>query len=219
MEGPAEVDLSAFTSKADLSAFVSKAYERHDGAHDLKHIQRVMTNAAIIMSCERDTFDMEDKKIYFVTLAMHDARDHKLVDRGACLPQAQIDEFYAQHFTPAEIARIKFIHANCSWTSRAAKVGEGDLDDPLLHLMRDADWLDALGQIGIERVNLFQQWKQPGTSQEEIDLFLRRHIQEKLLHIPNALKFATSRALVHQRGLMEPLREFLARKEPNVKVD
>lgn len=194
----------------DLSFFLRDAYRNHDPAHSIDHIKRVMDNAVIIMHLEPDTFAKEDHRIYAATLALHDARDHKLIDRGVCLPQAAIDEFYAKHFTPAEIERIKFIHANCSWTNRNAKIGEGNFDDPLLHLVRDADWLDALGDMGIKRVNEFQRWKTPGITQKEVDIILREHIKGKLLLVPGALKYAASRALVEQRDLIGPLERFLS---------
>lgn len=104
---------------------------------------------------------------------------------------------------------IIHIHTNCSWSKRAiSKPVESNLcRDILRRVLQDADWLQAIGHVGIFRCREYQT-EYHGT--DDVDKHIYAHIHEKILHIPAGMNFDVTRAIIVERDLMTPIHEFIA---------
>lgn len=184
--------------------------------HGFDHIQRVVAIARQIATQEQANL--------FITLAaayLHDVIDDKLVaDPQAA--QAHVRTFLSTTgLTPTEVEQIMVIITNMSFASTLNK------DTPSLSLegqiVQDADWLDAIGAIGIIRAVYFggahgEKIHDPAIpprhnmSKEEYRNLdhetIINHFDEKLFKISAMLNTPTGRKMAaHRHRFMQ---EFLA---------
>lgn len=200
-----------------IREFLHHALAQADSAHSIEHAIRVFENALNIMSIEDISLTLiEVAEIKLATLC-HDVLDHKLVATGRAVPTDKVEEFYRKYFTlisrqdvDTHVRKICHIHNNCSWSKRHNSVPLED-GDWMRQLVQDADWLDAIGTIGLERCIEFTKSMNPAADDKEIARAVCKHIKEKLLLIPNELHFQASRSLA--AGALVPLREFLAKHD------
>lgn len=197
----------------ELEAFVRRATANHDSAHDYAHHVEVYKNAAEILDMLGITpTAAEDMELLFATMC-HDVRDHKLEALGLCLSAAEVHAFYVEQLGEVSAAKVVAIHENCSWSKRAtSKPVAGDW---LRQLLQDADWLEAIGEVGLERCIAFSEAYHKGC---DIPARVCEHIHEKLLLIPAELNFKASRDLVKSRNLVEPMLKYLEKHEANTPV-
>lgn len=131
--------IEAYAKKMLTSPFVVEAFRI---AHELPHVRRVYANALRLAQAE--DYPHRDRVaaaalLHDVGLPVVDKRgDHPTV--GAELAGQFLQE--NELFAPDEIAEI---------CEAIAHHGRLDGDTPLIHILRDADILDLLGNVGIMR--------------------------------------------------------------------
>lgn len=126
--------------------FVKEVLANAEGGHDWYHIQRVHTNAKLLI--RRSTVDLDTLVVELGAL-LHDIADAKFYDgdetigpklAGAFLRQQQLPEAQLQHVVKI-IEHVSFGGGN----------EKANFRSPELDVVQDADRLDALGAIGIAR--------------------------------------------------------------------
>jgi uncharacterized protein len=202
--------MSNLTAPESLLAFARKAYANHDTAHNFDHALNVYNRAIDIVIAEgRDKIMTEwEIKMFPYIMIGHDFRDHKLIARGIGLSEEIINEFYKSELGPLHAALVIHIHNNCSWSKRS-KSSPAPIADWLREILQDADWMEAIGKVGLTRC--IEYTKSIGTAEKDIPAEVCKHIREKLLLIPDALNFASSRKMAE--SMKEPLIEYLRLNE------
>lgn len=188
-----------------LLEFATTAYANHDSAHNLNHALRVFDNACRIIEDEKLILTEGQLKMLPYVMIGHDFRDHKIVSRGLGLPEETIEDFFKKNLGSKMAEEVMCIHKNCSWSKRN-DVPEDIKRSMLFMIMQDADWLDALGEIGLSRCIEFTRIL-PKISEVDIPKIVSEHIHEKLLLMPDEFNFHTSRLLA--RKATEPLISYL----------
>lgn len=112
--------------------------------HGMDHINRVVRMAKRLSQGEQ-----VDPFLPTVAAYLHDTIDEKLVTNVEAAKQELITYLQAQQFTSKEITTIMDVIENISFAHTLdneeialSKVGQ---------IVRDADWLDAIGALGITR--------------------------------------------------------------------
>lgn len=201
--------LSSPRKTESLNEFCARAYANHDNAHNDQHGKDVFWNANAIITLEKIKLTPQEKKELPTVMRLHDALDHKAITNGvAVLSAEEIKAFYVNTLGAESAERISHIHENCSWSKR--KTSQPTPGGDMLRLiLQDADWLEAMGHIGITRCTDYTRQYNPNDSPDQIKEKVCQHIREKLLHIPDELNFTASRKLVTERNLIEPMLEYL----------
>lgn len=206
--------LDIISAPFSLIRFAHLGYSDHDSAHNYKHAVRVLINAQEILNRENIVPTLQEiEELPYVMLG-HDLRDHKLIAAGKCLPAEEIEKFYISELGEDSARKILHIHENCSWSNRktATPLPTGDW---MRLLLQDADWLDALGDSGLMRCIEFtkEYIATLDCTADDIPSLVCKHIKEKLLLIPNELNFESSKKIVEENNLLEPLLVYLSLHE------
>jgi uncharacterized protein len=184
-----------------LLNFAKKAYENHDSAHDFNHAMRVWNRAQQIIKMEELQLSEAELTILPYVIIGHDFRDHKLLHTS--LSENEIYNFYISEVGEIYAKVIVHCHNNCSWSKRNTSISHNEFD-LLRKLLQDADWLDALGENGLNRcIQYSNAIGKPFPSN------VVQHIKEKLLHIQDFLNFQASKKIVQIEHLNQPLLDFL----------
>jgi HD superfamily phosphodiesterase len=184
-----------------LIEFAKKAYKNHDSAHNLDHAMNVFENSLKIISGEGIIMDDIEKLLLPFVMIGHDFRDHKIKN---ALSDDEIDQFYKLHLGDY-FAEVIHIHNNCSWSKRKSSVPLETGRDWMRKVLQDADWLEAIGETGLQRCIEYS--ASIGGSTADICA----HIREKLLLIPAELNYATSKTM--SAGMLDPLYKYLEQNE------
>lgn len=187
-----------------LLEFSKLAYANHDLAHNLDHALRVYNNACNIIKDQKLVLSSNQLKIFPYVMIGHDFRDHKIIVKGLGLSKKRIEKFYRKYLNKKQVEEIFLIHDNCSWTRRNFVTGD-IRHNVLFMVLQDADWLDALGDIGLIRCIEYTKTF-PNVQTEDIPTLVSSHIEDKLLRIPNTLNFESSRDTA--RKMILPLLEY-----------
>jgi len=176
-----------------LSEYVSEVCSNRDKSHGWEHMKVVAETAKMIV--EKDFIDEPDY-IYnqlmldTITVAwLHDVADHKYDSDGKLTHNlmkwgcANIGGFV----NILEIIKL------VSYTSEnsALKAGKPINYDEKLgkyyarvrHIVSDADKLEAIGTIGIERAILYTRHAHPDYTEEQIIIELKKHAEDKMLRL------------------------------------
>lgn len=127
-----------------IEDFVRQNLKDYDSGHDWWHIERVRKLALFINEMEvlADPFTVE------VTALLHDSADSKFAGENTEQGYLLISDFMDK----CELSEIKdqvvTVIRNVSFSN---KNKSGDINDPLLRIIQDADRLDAIGAIGVAR--------------------------------------------------------------------
>lgn len=174
-----------------LETFVKAICKDRDYTHGFEHMQKVAKTSIEILKHEyqnRYIPAIYEKDVLIVAY-LHDVADHKYDKDGTLreqlrqfmkdkleLPQGLI-EWYLDI-----IDRISY--------SREVKYGDHDWKKVLTdygieirNIVSDADKLEAIGQVGIDRYRKYIIERNPNISQDELDKKIREHADEKLLKI------------------------------------
>ena len=174
-----------------LSNFVEKVCKGRDHSHGHRHMETVATTTKTIV--EQDYASEPD----FLTILMnaitvawlHDVSDHKY-DHDGTLDQ-QLDEFGFANIPNFEQIRkvIKLI----SYSSENKAIVAGTPIDYatvlgahyaiVRQIVSDADKLEAIGTIGIERCVEYIRHGNPSITNEQLNLAVHIHAKEKLLRL------------------------------------
>lgn len=196
---------------ASLMDFAEIAYSNHDNAHGLGHVIRVWYRALQIITRSKLNLSKYQKKLLPYIIIGHDFRDHKLVETS--LSEEAIYNFYVDELDKQSADIITHCHNNCSWSKRKKSIpldnvfydNKDENLDILRLILQDADWLDALGEQGLQRcIDYSNSIGKPFPEN------VKQHILEKLLRIRNSLNFQVSKGIVESEKLEQPLYAFLA---------
>jgi len=164
-----------------LEDFVTKSTTIFDDSHNHVHMKKVVSNSFDII----DNDEILHKKIYSNNLNirlvmivgwLHDVRDHKYPNS---ITQEELDIFI-RTIEPENIELINKLIQNISWSKEAKGLREL-FDEPyqtILDIVSDADRLEAIGKIGIERCEIFTRERGGQVPRDVIS-----HCHEKLLRI------------------------------------
>ena len=203
-----------------------KAYGLLGASHGIDHADRTLTNAAFLLEEEiksgrLDKPSEEDTEILFMATYLHDVRDYKYKDKRVTREEF---DFKLRVMLDGALVRknvmvfdILHITENMSWSQeqRGDCVPLKELDRDWIRLIaEDADWLDALGPIGLQRC--LQYTEETGGKLPEDAI---GYITTKLLMIPNTLNTVTAREMVKRNPnhYIQPLLDYIAQHTRNLK--
>jgi uncharacterized protein len=142
--------------------FVEKQCAGYDGSHDISHIDRVVQNAlAILKQSDENTKNVIDEDTIVAIASLHDSFDHKYLITEEAVQKAkrEVGEFLASAcgFSDDSIKMVISVIDNMGYTAEVT--GEASTLDPTstayLHIVQDADRLDAMGAVGVARCFAF----------------------------------------------------------------
>ena len=191
-----------------LSNFVQKTCLGRDESHGHAHMQAVATTARYLVQV-----DFTNRRHYnnlildTITAAwLHDIADHKY-DHDGTLQQI-LDDFGYKHISNYEDIKKVIKYVSYSSENKAILAGTPLDYDTLLtpyyalvrHIVRDADKLEAIGQIGITRALEYTRDANPTYTERQVIADVCKHAHEKLLRLASELiRTHTARALAQQR--------------------
>lgn len=211
--------MNELTKLSEIKAYTKSKLGADKTGHGYDHIKRVVTMAEKILESEA-----ADKLVTLAAAYLHDTIDDKLVsDPKSAL--AELQEFLASlEFTSAQIEEISFIITHMSFAHSSLQ--NKNLQLPLSgQIVQDADWLDAIGAIGITRAiyygghhgeKIYNPKLLPRTNmtKEEYrnldDETIINHFYEKLLKLKDMLNTPTAKKIAEHRQqvMLDFLTEF-----------
>src|SRR5210317_1489302 len=136
---------------ANTMAYVKSTLKNAEGGHDWFHIERVYNNALTIAKDE-------EVDIFIVQLGalLHDIADSKFYDGDETIGPKLAREFLLEQEVPNSIIEhveniIQHISYKSNLKSMDTDSQKKQFSSPELHVIQDADRLDAIGAIGIAR--------------------------------------------------------------------
>ena len=141
---------------------VKELMKSNDPSHDWYHVERVWKNAVHIAEQEKilNKDLIIDMEIVELAALFHDVVDFKYDhDKNRDLKDIaheRLEVFFAKHSYPSDrIEKIIHIILNISWRKELEQREKLIVDIPFeLKIVRDSDRLDAIGAIGIARLNI-----------------------------------------------------------------
>lgn len=174
-----------------LSTFVEDICKGRDQSHGHFHMQTVaITTRKIVESDYGSSPNFLDILMDAITVAwLHDVSDHKY-DKDGTLDQ-QLDDFGNNNIQNYE--QIKKVIKLISYSSENKAICNGtpiNYEDVLgehyaivRHIVSDADKLEAIGSIGIERCIQYTRHLNPSITDDELKRAVQIHADEKLLRL------------------------------------
>ncbi len=174
-----------------LSTFVQTICAGRDESHGHAHMKAVAETARKIVERDFDNHpNFEQIFLDAITLAwLHDVSDHKYDHDGTL--DKKLDEF--GYSSIANFEQIKKAVKLISYSSENRAIVSGTPLDyhELLgehyaivrHIVSDADKLEAIGKIGIDRCIEYTKHSNPGSPEEDIAREVKKHAEEKLLRL------------------------------------
>lgn len=178
-------------------AFIRQRMIEYDSSHDIWHIERVRKLALFINEQESlaDPFTLE------IAALLHDIADSKFnkgdIENGYGIIAEFMDNSGLNDIKDQVIGAIK----NVSFSN---KNPSGNLQDPVLLILQDADRLDAIGAIGIARAFNYGGFRNNaifipdeisnGNSKSTIG-----HFKDKLLKLKDLMNTSTGRRIAEER--------------------
>jgi uncharacterized protein len=183
--------------------FVRKKILSYDSGHDWWHIERVRKLALFINDQEgvADQFTVE------IAALLHDYLDSKFLIENVESGYYELGEFLDTNGISGIKEQVLNVIKNVSFSNNNPT---GNLNDPVLQVVQDADRLDAIGAIGIARAftyggfrnNIIYNPDMENTSPSTIN-----HFYEKLLLLKYRMNTLTAKKLAAERH--EFMEEFL----------
>jgi uncharacterized protein len=175
--------------------FVRQNMAGYDSGHDWWHIERVRRLALYINEQEAaaDPFILE------VTALLHDSVDSKFAgsetEKGFARIELFMDEIGLTNIKEQVVSVVRNV-------SFSKKNPSGNLKDPVLFIIQDADRLDAIGAIGIARAFNYGGFRNnkiynPETEQKSSSTI--SHFYEKLLVLKSGMNTLTAKRLAIER--------------------
>lgn len=184
--------------------FVKAGLKTYDSGHDWWHIQRVRKLAKYLNEREYkvDPFTLD------IVVLLHDSADSKFAGDNSESGYLAISKFLEENGLSEISDRVLNVIRNSSFSK---KNPSGDLKDPVLLILQDADRLDAIGAIGIARAFNYGGYRNnpiynPGNDSKSTI----QHFYDKLLLLKGGMNTKTAKELAQKRHefLEEFLREF-----------
>jgi uncharacterized protein len=183
--------------------FAKQNLKGYDSGHDWWHIQRVRRIAQFINEQEAiaDPFTLE------IAVLLHDSADSKFAGDDIENGYAMIGEFMQNNCLGDIKDQVIEIIRNVSFSK---KNPSGNLSDPVLLILQDADRLDAIGAIGVARAFNYGGFRNNPIYSPDVELLIPStisHFYEKLLVLKYRMNTLTAKRLAIERH--EYLEEFL----------
>jgi len=157
-----------------LLDFVKDSTKHFDDSHNHVHALKVTENAHIIMATLKPDYDV--RMLSYVAM-LHDVCDHKYPES---IPRSELIQFIETNLTTVPVDMVMKIIDNISFSKENKGLTE-TLPEPYnIYLMAiaDADRLEAIGEIGVERCIEFTR-THGGRVPEDVV----KHCHEKLLRL------------------------------------
>lgn len=168
-----------------------------DGGHDWGHVMRVRNMSLYINSLESlaDPFTLE------IAALLHDTADSKFIESDTGQPYGLIGNFMAEAGIEAIKDQVIEVIRNVSFSN---KNPTGNVKDPVLLILQDADRLDAIGAIGIARAFTYGGFRNnaiyiPGDSYAGTNKSTIAHFYAKLLKLKDMMNTSTGRLIAEER--------------------
>lgn len=205
---------------AAVKAYTIKKLKDDQTGHGLDHIHRVVK-----MSKRLAQGEGVDPFLPVVAAYLHDTIDEKLVS-NVQHAKHDLTTYLADHaFSSDQIATIMDVITNISFAHTLD--GEEIHLSPVAKIVRDADWLDAIGAIGIIRAIYYggghhekiydpqilpRQQMSRAEYRNLANETIINHFDEKLLHLAGMMQTKTAQQIAnHRQKVMESfLTEFHA---------
>jgi uncharacterized protein len=171
-----------------ISDFVKQSMSKiNDSSHNMDHIDRVVEYAMDICNnkttkthhLEKKNFDV--KKVVWCAAMLHDVCDYKydgINNRDTMI------KIIHDNTTELEGQVIIDIIDNISH-SKEVKYGVKNLKqyNILRNIVSDADKIDAMGQVGLNRCYAYGRHKNPDLDEDAITVLVVKHCEEKLIKL------------------------------------
>lgn len=158
-----------------LETFVRLHTKDFDDSHNIEHALAVYKNAKTIAI---EVYPNYDPDIIRFSAMLHDVCDHKYKDKHSISKQER-DEFIKSHLGQEKGQIVIDIIENMSY-SKEVKGLRKSVHQPYLNILSDADKLEAIGTIGINRCIDYTKAHGGRVPEDVIE-----HCHEKLLRLYN----------------------------------
>lgn len=165
-----------------LRTFVHKHTQNYDESHDVNHAQAVHDNAMDIIKYEKNIVGLQVRLITWAAW-LHDVCDHKYIDHSSSsLTLDGLKQFIDTYNAPLFTHSVMKIIDNVSWSKESKGLCKRltPILQKCLDIVRDADRLEAIGEIGIRRCIQFAQARGAKVPEDVVT-----HCHEKLLRLYN----------------------------------
>ncbi len=188
-----------FVEDPILFGFVSFSCAGFDEGHSVAHAKKVATNVVKLAQMEKLNLDKSQMELLVWLGYCHDVNDHKY--KHIAVGEEALEKEFAKKFGDEVGENAIVLFNNISWSKRDESVKMTGIWRTYQTLIQDADWLEALGEGGIKRCELYD----PTRSTEGVVI----HIYEKLFRLPDFLNTQSARQIAE--GLMQPLYDYVAK--------
>jgi uncharacterized protein len=175
--------------------FVKQILKSYDSGHDWWHIERVRRLAKFINEEEL----LADPFILDIAVLLHDSADSKFSGEDHREGYELIEEFMAASGLDDIKDHIIEVIRNVSFSN---KNPSGNLKDPVLLVLQDADRLDAIGAIGIARAFTYGGFRNNVIYDPDVEHRTPStisHFYEKLLVLKYRMNTLTAKRLAVER--------------------
>jgi uncharacterized protein len=189
-----------------LSEFVAETCKGRDASHGHAHMKAVAETTRIIIQ-EDFIDDSGNLMLDAITAAwLHDIADHKY-DHDGTLEQ-RLDAFGSANIWNYEELKKVIKYVSYSTENKAIIAGTplnfpgilGAYYSQIRDIVSDADKLEAIGTIGIQRCIEYTTHTNPTYTQEQIMHDVKKHADEKLLRLASQfIKTPMARAIATRR--------------------
>lgn len=200
--------------------FVKQELQNAEGGHDWFHIERVFNTSKLILNHEDG-----DSLIVQLAALLHDIADPKFHGGDENIgPETAKTFLESQLVDEKTISHVVDIIKHMSFKNSLDKNNRKAFTSKELHIVQDADRLDAIGAIGIARAFNYGGFKnrelynptvppQPNMTKEEYKKSTAptiNHFYEKLLLLKDKMNTETGKKLAEERHLfmLEYLNQF-----------
>lgn len=176
-------------------AFVKEIIKKYDSGHDWWHIERVRRLSIFINEQE----GLADPFILEIAALLHDSVDSKFTSDNQEGGYRLLGEFMNEAGLTEIREHVIDIIRNVSFSN---KNPSGNLTDPVLLIIQDADRLDAIGAIGVARAFNYGGFRNntiynPDVEQSNSSTI--NHFYEKLLVLKYRMNTLTAKRLAIER--------------------
>jgi uncharacterized protein len=167
----------------------SKCTENYDDSHGYDHHIKVFQNCIEILDDLIHEISSQNDKDFLLTLItfsslLHDTVDHKYQNNNREI----IEKFLSEKLSTDEYNYVLWIIDNISY-SKEVKNGYPTHKNELVQIARnivsDADKLEAIGIVGIQRCKEYTESKNPNADANTISSLVIKHFNEKLKTLDN----------------------------------
>lgn len=159
--------------------FVTESTKDFDDSHNEKHAKEVRDLSLEIANGEKDRLNICTFTIEALAL-LHDVRDHKYPNS---ITEDELIRFMIKEFGEERALHIRELIDNVSFSKESKGLCKTFPDQDNLAIVRDADRIQALGELGFMRCVKFIESNNPTYTSTEVMKSFVQHAYEKLLRL------------------------------------